>query len=117
MEPLCCGWALMKAPQALTVFFNRLERISLPFRTVAGRDHVSVSRETQHRPLSTVSCPEIVDLAKGHLLNCETQHLQFKGEQFLAATVIRADGWACKQRLAQVKSGGHGVNCFRAIRR
>ena len=73
----------------LTVANSRLERVGQPLIERAGRHHVGMAGETDQRRSAALARPQIVDAVVVVALDAEAERLQARGNEVVAARVIR----------------------------
>ncbi len=76
-------------------------------RAVPGARHRCGRRSRARARRRPAHGPEIVDLAESHPLDCETQRLEPRNQEFLAAAVDGTDRRAGQQLPRQVEGGRH----------
>jgi hypothetical protein len=85
---------------------QRAERIILPGLNRAGRHHIGVTGEAQHRTvLTAVGGPEVVHVLNAHRLQGKTGIAQAFHHHGLAISVQWCDGWATDQVAGELQRG------------
>ncbi|MNL23761.1 hypothetical protein D3C87_1451640 [compost metagenome] len=94
---------------------QRVERLDLPGRHRAGRDHVGVAGEAQHRTVVlAMGGPEVIHIFDAHRFQGETGIAQALHHLLLAIGVERRHGWTADQVDGELKGrrkvgvGRHG---------
>jgi hypothetical protein len=79
---------------------DRLERVRMPLLRRPGRDDVGVAGEAKHRPRpAPANRPEIVHLAEAHALDGKSCTFEPRGNELLAARIVRRDRISADQFL------------------
>src|SRR4030095_3651447 len=77
-----------------------LERVRMPLLRRPGRDDVGVAGEAKHRPRpAPANRPEVVYLAEAHALDGKSCTWERRGDEILAARIVRRDRLSADQFL------------------
>src|SRR5690554_4416306 len=87
----------------LAVANGWLKRRGMPLVLGATGNDIRVTGKAQHRPLSAIPSPEIVDVPEAHLLHVKTQCSKAVNHKLIAPLVVR-----CQRRYTNQFSGKCG---------
>ena len=85
------------------------EWVAVPFVHRAGRYHVGVPGEADHRRSMAAPCPQIVHLAVAHLFQAEIERGQARADDVDAAVIHRGERMAGDELFGEVESVAHFV--------
>ena len=79
------------APVQATVAHDRVKRVAGPGRARTGRHHVGMAEQAQQWPAFAVHGPEVADGTEVEVFDPESGSHQARGDQALAAGILRRD--------------------------
>jgi hypothetical protein len=88
----------------------RDERVAAPCLARAGRHHVGMAKQHQHRRAAAMRGPEVVDLAQPHVFAGKAGSLQALANQGLATGIVGGHRRTGNEFTGEVEDVAHGVS-------